>query len=150
MITNLRGEHNNGASEAANRDEAPDAAEEACDAYEQGAMARQLDEWASRQRGEDCPPPYDKRRRLNPVHDKLWILHVESSKAAPSSSSSKATPRSSSKAAPSSSSNAAPTSSSKAAPSSPSTAAPSSSSKAAPFDNYHDSSDEEPVHDTRT
>ena len=40
MITNLRGEHNNGASEAANRDEAPDAAEEACDAAE-GVQKRQ-------------------------------------------------------------------------------------------------------------
>ena len=111
----------NGASEAANRDEVPDAAEEASDAavhprrnfipIMQGAMARQLDELASRQRGEDWPPPFDKRRRLNPVHDKLWIPHVESSQAAPSSS-------------PSSSSNAAPSSSSKAAPRSPSTAAP--------------------------
>ena len=46
MITNLHegrwmpGEHNNGASEAANRDEAPDAAEEACDAAE-GMQKRQ-------------------------------------------------------------------------------------------------------------
>ena len=132
----------NGASEAANRGEVPDAAEEACDAavrprrnfipFRQGAAARQLDEWASRQRQEDWPPPFDKRRRLNPVHDKLWIPHVESSLAAPSSS-------------PSSLSNAAPSSSSKAAPRSPSTAAPNSSSKAAPFDNNHDSSDDSSV-----